>query len=106
VFHTDHNSLKYLVNKPNLSGRIARWILLLQEFNYEVVIKPEKTNSNADFLSRQRGSEAISDIVSPFPDEFPEKTPVFHIFGSKPSKFKDIIGYLTKKRYRAGMLRE
>ena len=29
VFHTDHDSLKYLVNKPDLSGRIARWILLL-----------------------------------------------------------------------------
>jgi hypothetical protein len=29
VFHTDHNSLKHLVNKPDLSGRIARWILLL-----------------------------------------------------------------------------
>ena len=29
VFHMDHDSLKYLVNKPDLSGRIARWILLL-----------------------------------------------------------------------------
>ena len=29
VFHTDHDSFKYLVNKPNLSRRIARWILLL-----------------------------------------------------------------------------
>ena len=27
VFHTDHDSLKYLVNKPDLSGGIARWIL-------------------------------------------------------------------------------
>ena len=54
VFHTDHDSLKYLVNKPDLSGRIARWILLLQEFNYEVVVKSGKSNSNADYLSRQR----------------------------------------------------
>ena len=29
VFHTDHDSLKYLINKPDLSRRIARWILLL-----------------------------------------------------------------------------
>ena len=29
VFHTDHDLLKYLVNKPDLSGQIARWILLL-----------------------------------------------------------------------------
>ena len=53
IFHTDHGSLKYLVNKPDLSGRIARWILLLQEFNYEVMVKPGKSNSNADYLSRQ-----------------------------------------------------
>ena len=52
IFHTNHDSLKYLVNKPNLSGRIARWILLLQEFNYKVVVKPGKANSNANFLSR------------------------------------------------------
>ena len=51
IFHTDHDSLKYLVNKPDLSGRIARWILL-QEFNYEVVVKSGKSNSNADYLSR------------------------------------------------------
>jgi len=106
VFHTDHNSLKYLVNKPDLSGRIARWILLLQEFNYEVMVKSGKANSNADFLSRQRGPEAASDIASTFPDEFPEETPVFHISGNQPSEFEDIIGYLTERRYPAGMSRE
>jgi hypothetical protein len=44
IFHTDHNSLKYLVNKLDLSRRIARWILLLQEFNYEVVVKSGKAS--------------------------------------------------------------
>ncbi len=34
IFHTDHNPLKYIVNKPDLTGRIARWILLMQEFIY------------------------------------------------------------------------
>jgi hypothetical protein len=52
IFYTDHYSLKYLVNEPDLSGRIVRWILLLQEFNYEVVVKSGKSNSNADYLSR------------------------------------------------------
>lgn len=50
TFYIDHDSLKYLVNKPDLSGRIARWILLLQEFNYEVVVKSGKSNANANFL--------------------------------------------------------
>lgn len=51
IFYTDHNSFKYLVSKPDLFGRIARWILLLQEFNYEVVVKSGKANSNANYLS-------------------------------------------------------
>jgi hypothetical protein len=29
TFHVDHDALKYMVNKPQLSGRIARWVLLL-----------------------------------------------------------------------------
>ena len=29
TFHIDHDTLKYIVNKSQLSGRIARWILLL-----------------------------------------------------------------------------
>ena len=29
VFHVDYDALKYMINKPQLSGRIARWVLLL-----------------------------------------------------------------------------
>ena len=34
TFHVNHDALKYMINKPQLSGQIARWILLLQEFNF------------------------------------------------------------------------
>ena len=94
VFDTDHESLKYLVKKLDLSGRIARWVLLLQEFNYKVVVKPGKANSNADFLSRQRGQEAVGDITVDFPNEFPEigtrkleEVTVFHINGGGELEF-------------------
>ena len=55
IFHTDHNPLKYLVNKPDLLGRVARWILLFQEFNFEVQYKTGRANANEDFLSRLKG---------------------------------------------------
>jgi hypothetical protein len=29
VFYVDHDALKCLINKPDLSGRLARWVLLL-----------------------------------------------------------------------------
>jgi hypothetical protein len=38
-FFTDHSTLKYLVNKPVLEGRICRWLLLFEEFSFEVIIK-------------------------------------------------------------------
>jgi hypothetical protein len=40
--------------------------MFLQEFNYEVVIKSGKANSNADYLSRQRGEESVADISAEF----------------------------------------
>ena len=113
VFHMDHDSLKYLVNKLDLSGRRARWILLLQVFNYEVMVKPRKANSNAIFLSRQRGQEALEDISTDFPDKFleirtpePEKVTVFHINGGSDSKFQEVINYLTERRYLEEFTRE
>jgi hypothetical protein len=42
---TYHSSLKYLVNKPVLGGRICRWILLFQEFDFEVIVKTENMNA-------------------------------------------------------------
>lgn len=36
VFHVDHYALQPLVKKADLSGRIARWVLLLQEFTFIV----------------------------------------------------------------------
>ena len=36
---TDYSTLNYLVNKPVLGGRICRWLLLFQEYDFEVVVK-------------------------------------------------------------------
>lgn len=47
--YIDHSYLKYLVNKPVLWGIICRWPLLFQEYDFEVIIKPEK-NVGPDHL--------------------------------------------------------
>ncbi|KAL2633147.1 hypothetical protein R1flu_004626 [Riccia fluitans] len=52
VFHVDHYSLKYLVKKADFFGRIARWVLLLQEFNNTVKWQRDSQHANADYLSR------------------------------------------------------
>jgi len=40
-----HYALKYLVKNPVLWGRICRWLLLFQEYNFEVFVKPGKLNA-------------------------------------------------------------
>ena len=53
-----------MVNKPQLSGRIARWILLLQEFTFKINVRPGWQHANADHLSRlssKLGTEPIDD---------------------------------------------
>ena len=37
---TDHSALQYLDNNPVLGGKIYRWLLLFQEFEFEIVVKP------------------------------------------------------------------
>jgi hypothetical protein len=41
---TYHLDLEYLVNKLVLGGRICRWLLLFQEFDFEVLVKLDKLN--------------------------------------------------------------
>jgi hypothetical protein len=58
---TDHSALKYLVNKPVLGGRICKWILLFQEYDFEIVVKPERMNKGPNHLSRlEHGEEPTS----------------------------------------------
>jgi hypothetical protein len=50
--HTDHSTIKFLMNKPVTNPRITIWLLLLQEFNINIIDRPGKDNLVADFLSR------------------------------------------------------
>jgi hypothetical protein len=64
---TDHLALRYLVNKPVLGGRICIWILLFQEFDFEVVVKPGRLNAGPDHLSRITNGEEPSNLEDNFP---------------------------------------
>ena len=36
TFHVDNSALLYLANKQALTGRLAHWMLLLQEFDFQI----------------------------------------------------------------------
>jgi hypothetical protein len=50
---TDHHSLQYLQSQPHLSPRQTRWLEFLQQFDFEIIYKPGKSNTVADALSRR-----------------------------------------------------
>jgi hypothetical protein len=52
LVETDHMALKWLMATANPTGRIARWIMKLQSYDYRINHRPGKTNQVADALSR------------------------------------------------------
>ncbi|GJS29391.1 reverse transcriptase domain-containing protein [Tanacetum coccineum] len=50
--YTDHSALKYLFAKKDSKARLLRWVLLLQEFDFDVVDTKGAENLAADHLSR------------------------------------------------------
>lgn len=67
VYRVDHDTLKYMINKPQWSGRIARWILHLQEFNFTIEVRPSKSHVNDDVLSGLHKAFGSKTIASSFP---------------------------------------
>jgi hypothetical protein len=49
---TDHQSLKWLMKQQSPNGRLARWALAIQEYEFEIVYRPGAVNYTADALSR------------------------------------------------------
>ena len=65
---TNYFSLQYLVNKPMLGGRICRWLLLFQEFDFEIVVKMGWLNAGPDHLSHVENGEEPTNIDDGLPD--------------------------------------
>ena len=49
---TDHQPLRWLIELDKHTGKLARWALLLHEYDLDVVHRVGITNLDADRLSR------------------------------------------------------
>ncbi|KAK8662917.1 hypothetical protein V6N13_024803 [Hibiscus sabdariffa] len=70
--HTDHSTIKYMLATKDAKLRLIRWILLLQEFDVEIIDRKGTENQVADHLSRLENKQIThknSEIKEGFPDE-------------------------------------
>jgi len=87
--YTDHSDLRYMVNKPVLGVRICRWLLLFQEYDFEVIVKPGKLNAGPDHLSRLESGEEGGNLD--------DNLPGAHLFSIRmvDEQFWNIIQFLN-----------
>jgi hypothetical protein len=52
IFYVDHMALVYLVNKPQVSERIGKWLLLFIKYDFKVMYKLAKIHEVANALLR------------------------------------------------------
>ena len=53
LVRTDHVSLRWLINFKDPEGMLARWISVLDTYDFTIQHRPGAKHSNADGLTRQ-----------------------------------------------------
>eukprot|EP01018_Ginkgo_biloba_P038398 Gb_19860 [translate_table: standard] len=60
---SNYNPLRYLLSKPDIKGLTRRWILLLQEYDFEVITRPRAELRVAQGLTQTELPEGRNDHV-------------------------------------------
>jgi hypothetical protein len=90
IVYTDHAALKYLLAKKDATPRLIRWILLLQEFNLEIIDKKGVENYVADHLSHLQFKESIELTIN----DYMRDDTLLKVSTANPS-YTNIINYIV-----------
>jgi len=50
TLHTNHQPIKWLMTNDKLIGKLARWVLILQEYEFKVIHEPSTTHQNPNTM--------------------------------------------------------
>ncbi|GJS80631.1 reverse transcriptase domain-containing protein [Tanacetum coccineum] len=105
IVYTDHSALKYLFAKKDSKARLLRWVLLLQEFDFNVINTKGAENLAADHLSRLENP--YENVLHPkeVNEKFPLETHHMVTFRGDSSTpwFADYANYHAGKFFVKGM---
>jgi hypothetical protein len=91
--YTDHYALKYVLTNPDPPGRIIRWLIKLQDYDFTIIYKKGKLNTNADALSRL--SQPLSvEMITRLPTQENSEGP-----GLSDMEYQNILTYLSSLMY-------
>lgn len=90
----DHTAVKWLMNKVDLTGRHARWQVILSEFDYKIETRPGSKNGNADALSRIPGQDVSAVDVDDEPAHFGLLASLVHQMWVTSPWYKEIYVFL------------
>jgi hypothetical protein len=98
--HTDHSAVKYLMNKKDAKPRLIRWVLLLQEFDLQIVERKGEDNPVADHFSRMENipNDPIH-INDSFPNEKLANINVSSVRVASPWLICRLCQFLSRKIY-------
>ncbi|CAC5365734.1 unnamed protein product [Mytilus coruscus] len=86
--YTDHQALNWLSSIKQSTGRLARWSVLLQGYDYEICFRGGSKNTNADCLSRREYPRTDNNL--PEPEDSIPSIDVNQISTSQPNKSEPV----------------
>jgi hypothetical protein len=99
IVFTGHAALRYLFPKKDAKRRLIRWVLLLQEFDLEIMDKKGNENVIANHLSRLLHDEEGDEL--PLSENFPYEQ-LFTVH-AQFSWYANIVNYITAEVFPLGM---